>query len=256
MSTATTAVPADTRAGGPSRILAVFRFHFVNPTIVAWMPLGITGIIFAMNWAIWFIVHTATTEGGEEMSNGTSWSGASMFIFVWLLVLAVQAMNRTFHLALGLGATRRDYYLGTVAALLVACAGWAIVFGVLGLVEDATGGWGLNGHMFASVYFGDDGPFARTWYVFLLMLFFASLGLVAGALWVRWRTWGILGFGVVLGFLLIGGLAWIALTNAWAQVGAFFAGLGFAGAYPLLLIPVVVAGLLGFLALRRATARS
>jgi len=240
----------------PSRILAVFKLHFANPMTVAWMPLGIYGFIFLMNWLIWLIVSLSASDGGEGMNEGTTWSGASLFIFVWMLVVAVQAMNRTFHFALGFGATRRDYYLGTLAALAVSGAGWAIVFGILAVVEEATGGWGLGGHMFAAVYFGDDGPFARVWYAFLLMLFFTAVGLVAGALFVRWRTFGLIGFFAVLALLLVGGIAWIALTDSWAAVGSFFGTLGFAGSYPLLLIPIAIATALGYLALRRATARS
>lgn len=242
---------------GRSRIPAVFKLHFANPTTVAWMPAWIYATIFALNWLIWLIVWNATADlDRSEINQGTSWSGASMFIFVWLLVLAVQAMNRTFHLALGFGSTRRDYFLGTAAALIVVCAGWSIVFGILGAIEDATNGWGLNGHMFAAVYFGDDGPIARTWYVFLLMLFLTSLGLVAGAAWVRWRTFGVIGFFTIIALLLVGGLAWVALTESWVAFGSFFATLGFSGTYALLLVPTIIAGLVGYLALRRATARA
>lgn len=253
MNAATITAPAPAR---PSRVLAVFKLHFVNPTTVVWMPLGIMGLIFAMNWLIWLVIDVATSDGRDGLYEGTTWSGASMFLFVWLLVLAVQAMNRTFHFALGFGATRRDYYLGTTAALVASCVGWAIAFGILGAIEDATGGWGLGGSMFSSVYFGDDGPLARSWYVLLLMLFFTGIGLVAGALFVRWRTFGLIAFFAVLGFLLIGGIAWAALTDSWGRIGAFFGELGFAGAYPLLLVPTAICGLLGYLALRGATARS
>ena len=250
------AIPA-TRTPGRSRIPAVFKLHYANPTTVAWMPLWIYGTIFAMNWLIWLIIFNASSpEGRVGMSTGTAWSGASLFIFVWLLVLAVQAMNRTFHLALGFGSTRRDYYLGTAAALVLACAGWAIVFGIMGALEEATNGWGLGGHMFAPIYFGDDGPIARTWYVFLVMLFLTSIGLVAGAAWVRWRTFGVIGFFTIVAFLLIGGLAWVALTDSWPELGAAMQTLGFSGVYALLLVPTAIAGLIGYLALRRATARS
>ncbi|MBO9578852.1 MAG: hypothetical protein J7480_08820, partial [Microbacteriaceae bacterium] len=186
----------------------------------------------------------------------TQWGGAGMFSFLWQLVVAVQAMNRTFHFALGFGATRRDYFFGTLAALGVTAAGWAIVFGILAAIEDATNGWGLSGHMFASIYYGDDGAIARVWYVFLLMLFFIGLGLVAGAAFVRWQVLGLVAFFTILGLLIIGGLAWIVLTDGWAAVGRFLAQAGFAGVYPLFLIPFAVCVLVGYLALRRATARS
>jgi len=240
----------------PSRILPVLRLHFVNPVVTVWTPLMIYSFIFAVNWLIWLTVSLATTDGTEGMTQGTQWSGASMFIFVWLLVLAVQAMNQSFHFALGFGATRRDYYLGTVVALVVSAAGWAIVFGALSAIEDATGGWGLGGHMFSVFYFGDDGPIARTWYAFLVMLFFASLGLVAGALFVRWRTFGIIGFFAVLVLVIVGSIAAILLSHTGEEVAGFIGRLGFAGSYPLLLVPVVIAGALGFVALRGATARS
>jgi len=240
-----------------NRIGAAFKLHFANPMTVVTLPLMIFAFIFAVNWIIWLIVNLAASEEGTEgMTSGTSWSGASMFIFVWLLVLAVQAMNRTFHFALGFGTTRRDYFLGTVAALLALCAGWAVVFGILAGLEELTGGWGLGGHMFAVQYFGSDGPFVRVWYVFLVMLFFAALGLIAGALFVRWRQLGLIGFFAAFALVLVAAFGTIALTDSWERVGRFFAGLGFAGTYPLLLVPVAIAGGLGYLALRRATARS
>jgi len=245
-----------TRSTSSSRILAVFRLHFVNPMIVAWMPLMIYSFIFLVNWLIWLVVALASDGKTAGMSQGTSWSGASLFIFVWLLVIAVQAMNRTFHFALGFGTTRRDYYLGTLAALVLLAAGWSVIFGILAAIEEATGGWGLGGHMFAAVYFGDDGAFARTWYVFLLMLFFASIGLIAGSLFVRWKSIGLIGFFAVITLLILAAGTIIAFTQSWPAVGSFLESLGFAGIYALLLIPVVIAVPLGYLLLRRATARS
>ncbi len=248
--------PAAARPGS-NRVLAVFRLYFVNPTQMVWQPLAILGFIFVINWLIWLIVVLSSHGGATQgMTTGTSWSGASTFAFVWPLVVATQAMNRTFPFALGFTTTRRDFSLGTALALTTLCAGLAIVVGILGVIEDATHGWGLGGHMFAVVYFGHDGPFARTWYVFLLMLAFAFLGSVAGALYVRWRTWGILGFGAAMALLILGSLATLALTNGWSAMYHFFAGLGFAGTFPLLLIPIVISGLVSWAALRGATARS
>ncbi len=257
MSTITIAEGApQTRPLGTNRILAVFRLHFANPTQMIVQPLAIYLFVFAVNWVIWLIVDVSAGTHVAGMEKGTSWSGATAFAFVWQLVVAVQAMNKTFPFALGLTSTRRDYYLGTALALVTMSAAWAVLIGVLAVVEDATNGWGLGGHMFSVVYFGHDGPLARTWYVFLLMLLFAFLGTVAGALFVRWRTWGLLGFGAALVILLIGGGAAVALTDAWSAGYRFFAELGFAGSYPLLLVPIAISGVIGWAALRGATARS
>lgn len=258
MSATTTPLQAGFAHATPSglaRVLRVLKLHFVNRTGIVWMPLAIFSVIFLANWAVWFLVWQGT-GGGAELAQATTWSGATSFIFVYMLVVAVQAMNLTFAFAIGLGSTRRDYALGTGLAFLILAIAWSLVIGVLAWLEELTGGWWLGGHMFAAVYFGDDGPIARTWYVFLLFLFFMAIGTIAGALWLRWKQWGLMIFGLAMAVILIGSLAIIGLNGAWAQVGAFFAGVGFAGGYPLLLIPTVIAAIIGFALLRRASART
>ncbi|QAY69540.1 hypothetical protein [Xylanimonas protaetiae] len=248
----TRAVPRVSQGG----VLAVVRLHLVNRMQLVWQPLMIFGFIFAVNAAIWAIVSSATSASAAGISEGTLWSGGTSFVLVWQLMVAVQAMNRTFAFALGMGATRRDYYLGTVTALTLTSACWAVLIGVLGAVEDATDGWGLGGHLFSVTYFGDDGPVARAWYFFLLAIFFAFLGTVAGALFVRWHTWGVLAFSATLTVLLLGALAWLLVGHGWHDFAGFLSRLGFAGSYPLLLVPTVLSGVLGWLALRGATAKS
>ena len=69
-----------------------------------------------------------------------------------------------------------------------------------------------------------------------------------------WTLGAVLIAAVVLAPIL--SIAWIALTNSWAAEGSFFVTLGFGGSYPLLLVPIAIGALLGYVALRRATARS
>lgn len=245
---------AHTAPNGLARVLRVVKLHFVNATGVVWMPLMIFAAIFLVNWALWLLI--TLSAGSEGLERGTSWSGASSFIFVYMLVVAVQAMNLTFSFALGLGSTRRDYALGTGVAFLGLAAVWAVILGVMAWLEELTNGWWLGGRMFAAIYFGDDGSLARTWYVFLIFLFFMALGAVAGALWLRWKQWGLLTFGVSMAAVIIGALAIIGLNQAWPQVGEFFMRVGWAGGYPLLLIPTVIASVIAFLLLRRAPART
>jgi len=242
-----------------NKTMSSFRLHFANPATTIFMPLGILGIIFAANWGIWWIVGRSIGEDAEargDFAEGTQWSGAVTFVFVWMLVVAVQAMNRTFPLALGYGATRRHYYTGTVLAFLALSAGWAVILSVLAVLEEVTAGWGLGGRMFSAIYFSSDGPWLRTWYFFVLLLSFFGVGALTGSLYVRWKQYGIVGFFTALAFLAIGGGALIAVTNSWQRVGEFFVSLGFAGVFALLLVPTLVAVAGGYLALRKAPARN
>jgi len=248
-----TAAPGRSRSLG-ERVLAVVRLHFVNPTAILWLPLMILGIIFAANWVLWWLIHEFS--GGEDIAEGTQWSGASAFIFVYMMVVAIQAMHLTFQYALGMGATRRDYYLGSALTFVLLGAGWAVLIGTLGVLEELTGGWGLNGRMFTSVYFGTDGAAVRYWYVFLLFLLFLFLGALSGALFVRWKGLGVTALWVGLGLLLVAGLAVVIMTNAWGAIGDFLGTIGTGGAYALTLIGSALAGIGGFLVLRRATPRT
>lgn len=251
--------PAGAARHAPSalrRIANVVKLHFTNPTTIVWMPLGILGLIFLLNWLIWLAIYTAASGADRaDATEGTQWSGASLFVFVYMLVVAVQAMNLTFPLALGYGATRRDYYLGSALTFVALAAGWSVLLGLLGVVEEATNGWGLGGSMFAPIYFGDD-PLARVGYVFLLMLFFFFVGAATGAMYVRWKQYGIIGFFAGLGILLVGAVALLVVTDGWAAVGDAFGAIGIGGAYALSLVPTALAGVAGFALLRRATPRS
>lgn len=256
MTTLDTAGPVRHAPSALGRIVNVLRLHFTNPATIVTTPLFILAIIFAVNWAIWWLIALSvpvTEQAGA--AEGTQWSGASFFIFVYMMVVAVQAMNLTFPLALGYGATRRDYYLGSALTFVVLSAGWSVLLGVLGLIEEATNGWGLGGTMFTSIYFGADGPWLRLWYFFVLLLFFFFTGAAVATLYVRWKQYGLIGYFTVLAVLVVGGIALIVLTDSWGAIGEFFATIGFTGAYSLSLVPTAISAVAGFLLLRGATPR-
>ena len=69
--------------------------------------------------------------------------------------MSAQAVNAAFPLALGWGATRRAFSLGSGLLWVALSALYAAGYTLLGLVEELTGGWGLGGRMFTAVYFGD-----------------------------------------------------------------------------------------------------
>jgi hypothetical protein len=123
-------------------------------------------------YAIWAILDVSVSMDSGEAVDGTQWSGAATFIFVYMAVVAAQAITVTFPFALGYSVTRREYYLGTSLLFLLVSAGYAVVLAVLAAIEDATGGWGLGGHTFTAIYFGDEGGLIRLFVFFSLFLFF------------------------------------------------------------------------------------
>lgn len=61
----------------------------------------------------------------------------------------MQAINLTFHFALGLGVTRRDYFLGTIVHFATLAASFAVGVPLLAKLEELTDGWGVDGRFFA-----------------------------------------------------------------------------------------------------------
>jgi hypothetical protein len=247
-------------AGTPiSRITRIVKLNMTNPWTTIVMPWLVLFAIFALSWAIWLIIYlNADPADRGEISDGTQYSGASWWIFVYMLVVAVQAMNLTFPLALGYGVTRRDFYLGSALTFVLLSAMWAVGLTILSVIEEATNGWGIGGTMFTSLYFGGDGAewWQRTAIYFLLMLFFFFVGAAVAAMYVRWRMYGLISFFFVLGLLLVGAIALITSTQSWPAVGEFFVVNQALGVAIWSLVPTAVAGIAGFFILRRATPRS
>jgi hypothetical protein len=241
-----------------NRILAVFRLQFVNPVTIIVTPLLILLAIFLMNVAIWALIMANLDSGADraDVAEGFQWSGASTFIFVYMMVVAVQAIVSTFSFALGLSVTRRDYYLGTALSFVALAALFATILAAFAAVEEATGGWGLGGRMFTAIYFGDGAWYERYFIFFALLLFFFFVGSIAAAIFVRWRAIGLTAFLVGLGFLIIGLIAILTFTETWDEMGSWFVANGWTGSYAWSLVPTVIAAITGFFVLRRATPKS
>ncbi len=72
-------------AGAFARIWAVVKLNLANPWTAIGFPWIILGIIFVVNYAIWQIIARATSgEDRIDATEGLSYSGASLFIFVYM----------------------------------------------------------------------------------------------------------------------------------------------------------------------------
>ena len=156
-----------------------------------------------MIWALILGVGQRRQPHRREIREGFQYSGATFYIFVYMLVVAVQIISITFPFALGYGVTRRDFYLGSALTFVMLAAAYSVALTVLSMIEDATGGWGLGGKMFTATYFGEN-PAERLLIFFLGFLFFFFAGAPAAAIWVRWKVTGLATFLIGIGIILVG----------------------------------------------------
>lgn len=248
-----------THKGAPmSRIAAVTKLIFVNPWTVLAMPAMILFGILLVNITIWWLILSNVESAADQadVRDGFSYSGASLFIFVYMMVVAVQAINLTFPFALGYGVTRREFYLGSAVAFVILSAIWAVTLTVLATIERATEGWGLGGRMFSAVYFGDGQWYQQLFLFFVWFVFFFFVGAAVATLYVRWKANGLLLFFAALAVLLVGAVAIITRTNSWGALWTWVYETGTYGIAAWSLVPAVLAALAGYAILRRATPKS
>ena len=225
MSTITSAAPV--RHASNDRLLSVVRLHFVNRWTVIYLPWAILGFVFLINLAVWAIIAASVPESDQtEALDGTGWSGASFYFFVYMMVLAVQAINTTFPFAQGYGVTRRDFYLGSCIAFALLALTYGAAFTFLAFLEDATGGWGLGGRMFTAFYFGEGDWFQRLFLFVVAFAFFLFVGAATAATYVRWKATGMYVFFAALTLLIVGGAALATYTGSWPAVGGWFVTVG------------------------------
>lgn len=257
MTTAT--APAIAPAPAFERIARVVKLNLVNPWNTIVMPWLILGAIFVLNYGISLIIFANLDAADRaDAGDGMQYSGASSWIFVYLMVVAIQAMNFTFPLALGYGSTRRAFYLGSSLTFVLLSVMWAAGLTLVSWLESVTNGWGIGSRMFTAIYFGgDDTPIWQRSIIFLCVaLFFFFVGAAIASVYVRWRVLGMVVFFFLLGLLLVGAIALVTFTGNWDAVGSFFVTNGATGVALWLLVPTAIAGLAGYLVLRRATPRS
>jgi hypothetical protein len=235
-------------------IAAVVRLHFANPRSTIVVPWAILGAIFVMTLAILAIVRANIAEQNRaDLSEGFNYSGSSFYIFVYMMIVAIQAISVTFQFALGFGVTRRNYYLGTASMFVILSAGYALAFTVIAFIEEATNGWGFGAKMFTAVYFGDGPWWQRTLVFFVALLYFFFTGAVFAAVWVRWKGIGVTIAIGLLAVLFVGSFALIAITSSGPAITQWFDTFGIFGNVMWSLVPTTVSGILAYVLLRRAT---
>lgn len=249
-----TSPPNGSAPSALQRVVNVARLHLVNRNAILWLPLFIMSVIFTSSMLIWWIISVNVARAGDD--GVVVMGGANSFIVIYMLVVAVQAVSLTFPFAQGYSVTRRDFYLGSALAFVALSLFYALLMSVLSVLESATDGWGVNGFMFGVDFLGITDFIGAFYVYFMALLFFFFVGAAVAAMYVRWKTWGIAGFFTGFGFLVIGLLVLATFTNSWGLVGNWFMTNGTIGVATWSLLLTVVAGVAGYLILRRATPRA
>lgn len=226
-------------------ITRVARLHLVDRFGYTWLVWGILAFTFAVNVAI-FAVLPQTQPGGN-------YTGALITIYIFMLVIGIQAATKFLPFAMTLGVSRRTYYVGTVALVVGLCAVYAAMLTVLWWVEGLTDGWGMKLHFFRVPWIL-DGPWYQvllTNFVLLSLVFL--FGLWSGLIYRRFALIGSVVFFAAIVIVLLAAAILITWWEAWPQVGHFLVNLDIVNASLLIALVSVVVTLGGFLTIRRIT---
>ncbi len=133
----------------------------------------------------------------EKMGEGMRYSWAVLSPQWYLVVVGVQAIGLTLSFALGFGATRRDFWLGTSLMFGIVSVLNAVAIATLVQLEKATDGWWLNVAMFDALWYGQNGWLVDFYTTLALQLFVLFIGASVTTVYLRWRMRGmlILAFG-------------------------------------------------------------
>jgi hypothetical protein len=235
------------------RVWRIVRLHYLSWRMTLLLPWAILVGILGVNMAIWYLV--VITTHADHIS-GTRYTGSLSYLFVYQAIVAVQLMNLSFGFALGVSSTRRDFYLGSALFFVVHAAQFTAGIVLLSYLEQWTGGWGVNGHMFQTVYLGTGPLGQRVFTVFFGLLAVLFLGSIFGSVFVRWRAYGLYAIFGILIVVVLGAAALITFTHGWPEVGAWFARNRALGVVAWSLPVTALCGVIGYLALRRAVPRS
>lgn len=253
---ATTAVAAGTqRTEARSRaheIWRTVRLHSVTPSVF----FGIPWIILGGAWAVTMIVAIILRGAGvPDDVDGFRYSWAVLSPQWYLVVVGVQAIAYTCSFALGFGATRRDFWLGTGLMFVLVSIEMAAAIATLVQVEKATDGWWIGAGMFDALWYGQQGWLVDFYTTFALQLLVLFIGASVTTVYLRWRMRGMLILFSSAAALVLFLVAGFTFTESWTAVFDWFASIGIVGIFTVLLAKALGWAVVGYFVIRRATPR-
>ncbi|MGQ3385187.1 hypothetical protein [Glutamicibacter sp. TV12E] len=193
-----------------NRTIKVARMQLINKATFIGIPLMILVSAFLFTLAIWWLVRR---NGGD----GVLYGGGAQAPMWYFLALGIQALTMTFPFSLGMSISRRTFYVGTVALFSACALALSVFYYLMGLIETATGGWGMDGRFFAMQWIADNSWFIQIMFYFVLMVLLFMIGFLIATIYMRWRQAGMVVFFTALGLLTLGVIAIFTFTEFWGQ---------------------------------------
>ncbi|NUT69594.1 hypothetical protein [Pseudarthrobacter sp. C4D7] len=240
----TTLNPVAHHTAPRNRMLNVVRLQFLNRQTFLWVPALILGGSWALSMLIFWIV------GGAGQTGVKAGGGAQAPLW-YFLALGIQAMTMTFPFSQAMSLTRKEFYLGSLAAAAVSGLGMSVVFVLLGLLEQATGGYGFNAYFSYLEWVWMAGPLAAFLTYFALTMFFFVVGFWFATIFKRFGAVGLASSLLGTGAVLVAVVALVTFRQAWPAVAQWFMATGSLGLtlWGLALTTVLAIG--SYLTLRR-----
>lgn len=226
-----------------NRTLNVVRMQFVNRQTYVWVPV----IVLTGSLVLSLLIY-AMIPGDFPKYGGGVWAP------LWyLLAVGVQSLTLTFPFSQAMSVTRREFYLGTLLTAGIAAAVLAFLFVIGGLIEQATGGWGMNGWFFFLPWIWEAGPLGAAFFYFVTAVLLFVVGFWSATLYKRFGATLLTTVLVGIGLILVGLMWLVGRFDAWDRVWESLATAGAVGfAAWAAVLAVVLAGI-AFLTLRRTT---
>ncbi|MEB7505670.1 hypothetical protein [Arthrobacter koreensis] len=196
-----------------NRALAVARMQMVNK----WVYLGVPGIVLGASTllALAILALIPNNDGATRLA----FSGQALMWY--FLAVGVQSMMLTFPFSQAMSVSRRSFYLGTLGLYSALSLGVGVVYWLLGLVEQATDGWGVDGHIFALPWIAEAAWYAQILLYSALTILLFMFGFWFATVYQRWRMLGLVSALTGFGLVILAAVAAATWTESWPDVWAW-----------------------------------
>ncbi|MEW2591301.1 ABC transporter permease [Micromonospora aurantiaca] len=189
-----------------TRILDVARMH-----TIAWIgqlawPWGIMAISLGVNLLIFASI--------DEAAPGKNTTGGLASLYIVCAIVAAASISQVFPFALGMGVTRRTFYLATMLVNVVQAVVYGVLLYLLNLIEGATGGFGIELRFFRIPYIDVDNGLLQIAVYAVPFLFLNFVSIFVAVWYVRFGMNGLLGAGAAL-ILVTGLLVALVIWQDW-----------------------------------------
>ncbi|GIF67806.1 hypothetical protein Ais01nite_58410 [Asanoa ishikariensis] len=193
-----------------NRILDVARLHTVAWVNQLLWPWGIMAASLVVNILIFASI--------DEAAPGKTSTGGLSSLYIVSAIVAGVSISQVFPFALGMGVTRRTFYLATVLVNLVQALVYGVLLYLLNLIEGGTNGFGIGLHFFRIPYIDVSNGLLQILVYAVPFLFLNFLCIFAAVWYVRFGTNGLFATAAVtiVVFGLLGAL--ITWQGWWGDV--------------------------------------